>query len=89
MDPIMRAWMFHNWIEDFYDEHKTLENQGFLIGSFINPELVKKILGKDTETHISDDEEFEALAKQIRQQGQEQNSSLKKRQRKRKSKLQG
>ena len=42
MDPVMRAWMFYNWLEDFQDENKLLENQSYLIGSFINPELVKK-----------------------------------------------
>jgi len=87
MDPIMRAWMFHNWVEDFYDEHKALENQAYLIGSFINPELVRKILGKDSETHVSDDKDFEETLKAIRQQSIEENKSLKKRQRKRKSKL--
>lgn len=82
MDPIMRAWMFHNWVEDFYDEHKMLENQGYLIGSFINPELVRKVLGHDAETFTSDDEEFENLSKRIREQGLADNKNLKKRKRK-------
>jgi len=82
MDPIMRAWMFHNWIEDFYDEHKTLENQGYLIGSFINPELVQRVLGKDSETFVSSDKEFDELSKRIREQNDTQDKSLKKRKRK-------
>lgn len=67
----MRAWMFHNWIEDYGDEYKLLENQGYLIGSFINPEAVRKILGasnNDGETYGSTDEEFEKLTKQLREQ---------------------
>lgn len=87
MDPIMRAWMFHNWIEDFHDEHKVLENQGYLIGSFINPELVKKILGNDSETFVSSDEEFDALSKQIAEDIRAEDRSLKRR--KRKLKLKG
>jgi len=82
MDPIMRAWMFHNWIEDFYDDHKLLENQGYLIGSFTNPEAVRKALGHDTETHVSDDKEYETLLKNIRNQSLEENKNLKKRKRK-------
>lgn len=65
MDPIMRAWMFHNWYEDYSDEYKLLENQGMLIGSFINPEAAKKMLGVGAETHSSSDEEFDALSKKI------------------------
>ena len=78
----MRAWMFHNWVEDFYDEHKMLENQGYLIGSFINPELVKKVLGSDSEKHVSSDEEFDAISKQILETNREQEKPLKKRKRK-------
>lgn len=59
MDPIMKAWMFHSWVEDQNDEYKVLENQSLLIGSFINPELAKKVMGNDGETHTSTDEEFE------------------------------
>ena len=61
----MRAWMFHSWVEDFYDEHKSLENLGYLIGSFINPELVRKILGTDGDTYASRDEEFENTTKML------------------------
>lgn len=87
MDPIMRAWMFHNWVEDFHDEHKVLENQGYLIGSFINPELVKKVLGAGSETYQSSDEEFDQFSKQILKENEEQIKGLKKR--KRKLKLKG
>jgi hypothetical protein len=87
MEPMMRAWMFHNWLEDFSDEHKMLENQAYLIGSFINPELVKKLLGVGADTYTSSDKEFEELSKRIREQGKEQDKSLKKRKRKRKLKV--
>lgn len=87
MDPIMKAWMFHNWVEDFFDEHKLLENQGYLIGSFINPEAVRKLLGTDTETFISSDKEFDDLSKRIREGSYDGNTPKKKR--KRKLKLKG
>lgn len=61
----MRAWMFHNWYEDYSDEYKLLENQGMLIGSFIDPQAAKKMLGIGAEVHSSSDEEFDALSKKI------------------------
>jgi hypothetical protein len=62
MDPIMRAWMFNQWVEDYNDEFKLLENQGYLIGSFTNPEAVRKILGVDGVQHTSTEaESLEAL----------------------------
>ena len=86
----MKAWMFHSWVEDFFDEHKLLENQGYLIGSFINPEAVRKILGTDTEKFVSSDKEFEELSKRIREgeldSAAQQNQKKK---RKRKLKLKG
>ena len=65
MDPIMKAWMFYNWMEDYNDEFKLLENQSYLIGSFTNPEAVRKMLGQGTETHKSSDAEFDKLSEQI------------------------
>jgi hypothetical protein len=82
----MRAWMFHNWLEDFVDDQKMLENQGYLIGSFINPELVKKLLGADGETFTSSDKEFDELSKRIIEHNRAEDKSLKKRKRKRKVK---
>ena len=84
MDPIMKAWMFHSWAEDYNDEQKMLENQSYLIGSFINPELVKRLLGKDGETHTSSDEEFEETSRRIFEDSRKQEESKPRRRRKRK-----
>jgi hypothetical protein len=65
MDLVVRAWIYHNWIEDYNDEYKLLENQGYLIGSFTNPEMVRKILDKDKNTITSSDEDFDKLSKEI------------------------
>jgi hypothetical protein len=67
MDPLIRTWMFYNWIEDYTDEYKMLENQGYLIASFIDPEGVRKLIGQDSSTHASTDEEFEATSRKIRE----------------------
>jgi hypothetical protein len=65
MDPLMKAWMFHSWIQDLNDENKLLEDQGYLIGSFINPELVKKVLGLGGDTYSSSEEDFENTTKML------------------------
>jgi hypothetical protein len=65
LDPFMRAWMFNHWVEDYNDNWKLLENVALLIGSFENPEAVRKILGKDSETFRSSDKDFEDTTRQI------------------------
>lgn len=82
MDPIMRAWMFYNWIEDYNDDSKLLENQGYLIASFSNPEAVKKALGKDATTYKATDEEFEQFSNELMKNSQEQEANKPKRRRK-------
>ena len=80
--------MFHNWVEDYSDEYKLLENQGYLFGSFINPEAVKKMLGVSGDTHSSTDEEVDELMKEIteinKQKREETQQPISKKKRKRK-----
>lgn len=89
MDPVMRAWMFYNWLEDFQDENKLLENQSYLIGSFINPELVKKMLGVGANKFASSDEEFEETSRKILEANKKIDEEKKPRKRKRKRKIEG
>jgi|SRR5271165_7194227 len=87
MDPVMKAWMFYNWIEDFGDENKMLENQAMLIGSFTNPELVQKMLGHGVTKSVSSDEEFEKISKLIMEEDEQfekEQKQTRKRKRKRK-----
>jgi hypothetical protein len=79
MDPVMKMWMFNNWIEDYNDEYKLLENQGYLIGSFINPEMVKKILGKDAKTFAASDEAFDKFSKELFAKNREEEKPKKRR----------
>lgn len=82
MDPVMRAWMFYNWIEDYNDDSKLLENQGYLIASFSNPEAVKKALGKDTTTYKASDEEFEQFSNELMRASQNEANKPKRRRKK-------
>jgi len=90
MDPMMKAWMFYSWVEDYNDEFKLLENQGYLIGSFTNPEAVKKMIGRDGDKRVSSEAEFDETSRMIREQTlkdhkkQKEDQSKPKRRRKRK-----
>lgn len=64
-DPMMKAWMFYNWLEDYSDEYKLLENQGYLIASFSHPDAVKKALGIGADQYATTDEEFERTSREI------------------------
>lgn len=81
--------MFFQWLEDYEDEQKLLENQAYLIGSFINPALVKKILGKDSEVYESTDEEFEEFSKKLFEHNRKEEQQKPVRRKKRKHKIQG
>jgi hypothetical protein len=88
MDPVQKAWMFFSWAEDYGDEFKLLENQGYLIASFTNPEAVKKVLGAGAQKHMSTDEEFEKTSQEvfgkIKQINEEENSKASRRKKHRK-----
>jgi imidazolonepropionase-like amidohydrolase len=58
MDPIKKLWMFYNWVEDQKEKIEITKNHAYLIGSFINPEAVKKLMGEGN-TIQSSEEEFE------------------------------
>ncbi len=83
MDPILKLWMFENWIADQNDEVEIVKNHAYLVGSFINPEAVKKLLGESGQVHESSDEEFEASTQMVMNEAK---SDKKKTKRKRKLK---
>ena len=57
--------MFYNWAEDQKEKIEITKNQAYLIGSFINPEAVKKLMGEDN-TIKSSDEEFEQSIQMVK-----------------------
>lgn len=81
--------MQHSWAEDYNDEWKLLENNSYLTGSFINPEAVKQVLGKDGQTSVSTEEEFEETFKMVSEISRQiEEDKLKLYPRKRKRKIQ-
>jgi hypothetical protein len=65
MDPVMKIYMFYQWMEDNNEQIELFKNHGYLIGSFSNPEAVKKILGGDSRG--TSEEDFEEASKAVRE----------------------
>lgn len=66
MDPVLRSWYYFNWVADQDDKYELVKNLGYLIGSFIDPERVKQLLGGGT-VHTSTEEEFEESLEIVKQ----------------------
>lgn len=58
MDPVQKIWMMNNWQADQNEQAELAKNHAYLLGSFWNPEAVKQLAG-DSNTHMSNDEEYE------------------------------
>ena len=67
MNPATRMWMFYNWMEDQNDDVELVKNHAYLLGSFWNPEAVKKLTGQSGQTISSTDEEFEQSLELVKQ----------------------
>lgn len=65
LDPFQKLMMHESWLEDKRERAEEAKNLGYLIGSFTNPEMVKKLLHAEANTFVSDDEEFDKLSKAI------------------------
>lgn len=65
MDPILRLWMYCNWLEDIKEKIELTKNHAYLIGSFTNPEAVSKLL-EDNDNAVSiSDTEFEESSQMV------------------------
>jgi hypothetical protein len=68
MDPVQKMWFYNQWLGDQRDQIEVAKNHAYLLGSFINPEAVQKML--NTNVHESSDEDFEESLK-IAKEGNE------------------
>jgi hypothetical protein len=66
-------FMFHSWVNDQTEEMERAKNQAYLIGSFINPEAVKQLMGEGADIHKSTDADLEKsmeiIERSIKQEG--------------------
>jgi hypothetical protein len=81
MNPVLKLWMFENWLEDQNDDIELVKNHAYLIGSFINPEAVRQLTGQDGNTHSLSDEEFDKSLELVKQD-RDKNSGRRRRRRK-------
>ena len=65
MDPVLKVWMFQNWLEDQKDKSELAKNHAYLIGSFWNPEAVKELMGQGN-VFESTAEEFDESSDLVR-----------------------
>jgi len=56
MDPVLKLWMFYNWLEDQKTNVELAKNHAILLGSFWNPEAAKSMLDDNNNITISDDD---------------------------------
>lgn len=59
--------MYENWVADQFDEAELAKNHAYLLGSFWNPEAVKKLVGDAANTHISSDEDLLKSMEMVRE----------------------
>lgn len=67
MDPVRKAFYFYNWMADKNDKNEMIKDLGLLIGSFIDVEKVKNILGMNANKRISSDEDFDESTKMVKE----------------------
>lgn len=83
MDPVLRMWMFYNWLEDQNDDVELVKNHAYLLASFDHPKEVEKLTGGGN-THVTTDEEFETSTRMITEDKQREKEESKKPKRRRK-----
>jgi hypothetical protein len=82
MDPILRVWLYEQWLGDHQDDAELAKNHAYLVGSFWNPEAVKQLMNDNV--HQSTDEEFEQSSQFVKdsikaQEEKKQNNKKRKR----------
>jgi transposase-like protein len=64
MDPVLKMWLYQQWLGDHRDDAELAKNHAYLLGSFSNPEAVKQMM--DGNAHESSEEEFEESSRIVR-----------------------
>jgi len=85
MNPVHKLFFFFHWLNENNAKYELAKNHAYIIGGFINPEAVKKLLGVGEIT--SSDEDLEGTldliskspSKTPNKSDQANNSSMKKR----------
>ena len=65
MDPVLKLWLYYNWLGDQRDDAELAKNHAYLLGSFSNPEAVKQMMNDNV--HESTNEEFEESLRMVKE----------------------
>jgi len=80
----MRLWLYESWRKDVSENYDLAKHQAIIQGSFVNPEMAKKMIESETPNYESSDENFEEVSKYILESENTDNKPKHKRKRKRK-----
>lgn len=67
IDPVLKMWLFYQWLGDHRDEADLAKNHAYLLGSFWNAEAVQKLMNDNV--HESSDDDMEESMKMITDSG--------------------
>lgn len=84
MDPVLKSYLYNQWLADQRDDGELARNHALLLGSFWNPEAVDKMLNADVISSTDDD--FDESSRWVREanlKALQQNQDGKKRKKKR------
>jgi hypothetical protein len=65
MDPLIKIWMYENWLEDYKDKSELAKNHAYLLGSFWDPKAVQEMMGTSGNVMVSSDKEFEQSTEMV------------------------
>jgi hypothetical protein len=64
MDPVLKMWLYEQWLGDHRDDAELAKNHAYLLGSFFNSEAVQQLLNDNV--HESSDEDYEESLRMVR-----------------------
>jgi hypothetical protein len=65
MDPILKLWLYEQWLGDHRDDAELAKNHAYLLGSFWNSEAVQQMLNDNV--HESSDEDYAESLRMVRE----------------------
>ena len=65
MDPVLKLWLYYQWLGDHRDEAELAKNHAYLLGSFWNAEAVQQMMNENV--HESSDEDMEESMKMVKE----------------------
>jgi hypothetical protein len=65
IDPVMWLWMYESWCRDVEEKNEFAKSYAILQGSFVNPDMARKMIKSENPDFESTDEDYEKLSRQM------------------------